>query len=298
MTLPNFIIAGTARCGTTSLYYYLKQHPEVCFPETKEPKYFSSVSLQFPHEGPGDRSVDRKVVRSFDEYQSLFSRCAGSTMIGEASSDYLYYANKTAPAIRKSLGDIHIILIIRDPAERAFSAYANMLRDSRETLSFRESLEAEEGRLAANWDWMWAYKTGGLYYEQVKTFMDNFSRVKVLLYDDLRDDPFRLLENVFTFLNVDQAFKPDITIKYSQSGKPANPLVGRFLRRSTRASAMIRNTISRLLPRSVQEFLASKLLRKVESSPEDLAFLKNYFRPDIEKLERLLQADLSQWKNA
>ena len=71
--LPNFLIIGASKCGTTALYYYLKQHPEISFSELKEPKYFSSINEQFPHNGVGDISVDKYAIRSFEEYKSLFS---------------------------------------------------------------------------------------------------------------------------------------------------------------------------------------------------------------------------------
>jgi hypothetical protein len=169
------MIVGSARCGTTSLYYYLKQHPEIGFPEKKEPKFFS-----LPHCGPGDGSVDEARVMNRTEYESLFQGMAGCKRVGDASSDYLYFHHYTAQAIRDTVGDIPILILLRDPVERAFSAYNNMLRDQREKLPFGEALKAEEERLAENWDWMWAYKSGGLYAAQVKTFQSTFSRVKVI----------------------------------------------------------------------------------------------------------------------
>ena len=62
--LPNFLIIGAAKCGTTALYYYLKQHPEISFPKLKEPKFFSSNGETFPHNGVGDVSVDKYAVKS------------------------------------------------------------------------------------------------------------------------------------------------------------------------------------------------------------------------------------------
>ena len=141
--LPNFLIVGASKCGTTALYYYLKQHPEISFPDLKEPKYFSSINAKFPHEGIGDISVDKYAVRSFDEYSSLFSNIQ-NVRVGEASPDTMYYYNKTVEEIKEKLGDIPIIIALRDPVRRGFSAYMYLKRDSREKLSFIDSLMEEE----------------------------------------------------------------------------------------------------------------------------------------------------------
>ena len=113
MSLPNFVIAGAARCGTTSLYYYLKQHPDIGFPNKKEPKYFSSIGKIFPHNGPGDHTVDRMVIRDFEAYQRLFQGVSNKR-VGEASSDYLYHHCHSAAEMRSVLGDVPIILSLRN----------------------------------------------------------------------------------------------------------------------------------------------------------------------------------------
>ena len=79
--LPNFLIIGAAKCGTTALYYYLNQHPEISFPKLKEPKFFSSTGETFPHNGVGDMSVDKYAVKSFEKYQKLFSKIKSKTMV-------------------------------------------------------------------------------------------------------------------------------------------------------------------------------------------------------------------------
>ena len=114
MVLPNFLIVGAAKAGTTALYYYLKQHKDIGFPKLKEPKYFSSSNLKFPHKWVGDSSVDKYAIRDWDKYIDLFINLKDYKRVGEASPDYLFYHNQTAPLIKEKLGDIPIIIICRN----------------------------------------------------------------------------------------------------------------------------------------------------------------------------------------
>jgi hypothetical protein len=296
MTLPNFIIAGTARCGTTSLYYYLKQHPEIGFPDKKEPKYFSSLGLQFPHNGPGDHTVDQAVVRNFETYQRLFQSLRTYKRIGEASSDYLYHHRHSVVEMRRVLGDMSIILCLRNPVDRAYSAYNNLVRDQRETLGFREALAAEEERLANNWDWMWAYKAGGLYADQVETFQNTFSKVKMVLFEDLKRDADAVVRDLFVFLGVDETFIADTSIRYSHSGNAKNRLVAFLSNRENPVAFALRRIALKIAPRSVLERIANRSLEQEEMDPTIRAELRAYFCPNIERLETLLGRELGVWK--
>lgn len=296
MTLPNFVIAGTARSGTTSLYYYLKQHPEIGFPGKKEPKYFSSLGQAFPHNGPGDQNVDRLMVRDLDSYKKLFEGLESYSCMGEASSDYLYYHQHTASEMRRVLGDIPIILCLRDPVERAYSAYNNLVRDQRETLEFAEALAAEEQRLSQNWDWMWAYKAGGLYSEQVATFLKTFSRVKVVLFEDLKKDSDSVVRELFVFLGVDESVIVDTKTTYSHSGKAKNRLIAFLSNRDNPFVFALRRMALALAPRSMLERIASRSLEQEEMDPEIRAQLRSYFQSDIAALETLLRRKLDAWR--
>ena len=152
----DFMIVGVARCGTTSLYHYLKQHPQIGLPDQKEPKYYSSKFKSYPHNGPGDYLVDEETIKSEFEYNQLFNELNNKVVIGEASSDYFYFHEKVIPDLINIYGSsLKIIICIRNPLERCYSAYSNLIRDSREQLNFREALGAESKRIKDNFDWMW-----------------------------------------------------------------------------------------------------------------------------------------------
>ncbi len=180
--LPNFLIVGAAKSGTTALYHYLSQHPEIYMSPLKEPKFITSNFLKFPFQGPGDNEVEKMIVKSFDRYCDLFKGVKNEKAIGEASADNLYYYEQAIFYIKKYIGNPKIIIILRNPIERAYSAYLHLVRDERETLSFKEALAEEEKRRKQNWEFIWFYKNVGFYFNQVKAYLENFTQVKVYFY--------------------------------------------------------------------------------------------------------------------
>lgn len=292
--LPNFLIAGVARCGTTSLYYYLKQHPDIGFPDTKEPKYFSSQHIDFPQKGIGDRTVDEKMVTNFDDYQKLFQNLGEYDFVGEASSDYFYYSKYTIPKIKNTLGDVPIIISIRNPVERSYSAYNNLIRDGRENLSFSDAIGKEQGRIKNGWDWMWYYKRGSLYAEGIEAFQDHFSNVKILIFEDFKD-PIQMLHSITDFLGVSRFEQYDVNTKYSPSGEAKNPIIKTLSSRKIPFINYIRNKLLDLFGRQRAENLAKNFFVKDELSKEVKIELSNYFMDDIKKTEKLINRDLQSW---
>ena len=293
--LPNFLIIGASKCGTTALYYYLKQHPEISFPSLKEPKYFSSINEKFPHNGVGDSSVDKYAIKTLDQYKDLFSKIENKR-VGEASPDTIYFHANTAPLIKENLGDVPIIIILRDPVKRAFSAFTALKRDSREKQNFRNGLLAESERLNNNWDFIWGYKRCGFYHDQVKTFMNHFSNVKIVLQEELKNETAAVLKEIYSFLAVDIDFKTDVSIRHNESGIPNNVISKFLLSRKNIISTTIREIMKILIPRNFLEKVASKSLYKTAISDKEIEYLKPYFHDDICKLEKLIDKDLSSWK--
>lgn len=295
MQKPNFLIVGVARCGTTSLFYYLKQHPEISFPEIKEPKFFSSVYQTYPHNGPGDFSVDNKIIKSKKAYYQLFQKFKNYKCIGEASSDYFYYHEHTIPLIKKELGDIKIIICIRNPIDRSFSAYNNLIRDSRERLSFYDGLISEESRIKNNYDWMWHYSRGSLYSQGIQSFQESFSNVKIILNEDLELNTKNIVQEVFEFLGVDPGFTPVLSDRYSTSGRPRN-LVVKILTSRIGLFSKIRNLVIKLFPRNILEIIAKHIFAKEKIDLKSKKYLKNFFYEDILNTEILIKRNLNSWK--
>lgn len=296
--LPNFLIVGAAKSGTTSLYHYLKQHPDIFIPERKECRFFSDMPGKYS--GPGDEIVNNRIIKDISEYKSLFSSNHEKKARGDISPDYLYFYKKSINNIKKYLGSqVKIIIILRNPVERAFSQYLHFFRDNREVLSFEEALRSEEQRRQNNWEWAWRYKDVGFYYNQVKAYNENFSNIKIYLYGDLTKDPLTLLKNLCLFLEVNHKFIPDISKKYNVSFIPKSNLVHNFLNQP--------NVIKNILKPFLKPFLSDKQLGelvenakminlyKPKMKKETRKHLIDIYREDILKLQDLIKRDLSHW---
>lgn len=293
--LPNFLVVGASKSGTTSLYHYLKQHPDIFLSDKqKEGRYFSQMEGNY--NGPGDSNVDLTITRSFDDYKTLFSGYNGEKAVGDISPEYLYFYEKAIPQIKKDLNDeVKIVIILRSPVERAFSGYLHFKRDRRETLSFEEGLEMEQERKANNWIWAWQYKNSGLFFKQVKAYSDNFKNVKIIVFDDFKENPDKVLKELCQFLEVDSDFAFDTSYKYNVSGNP-------------KSQALYKLETSRGLVKFIKRFIPNKLVQKIkrrytgekqmvkpEMSNDTKNKLIDFFKADILKLQKLTGNDLSKW---
>jgi len=192
------------------LYKYISTHPDVYCPALKEPKYLTNEFYSPMTTGPGDKDNLVNNIFSLSEYKSLYAGGLKKKFRIDASADLLYYYEKAIPHIKKLLGDPHIIIILRNPVERAFSAYLHLVRDKRETLSFEKALKLEDERIKKNYEFIWHYKMAGLYSAAVKAYVHNFSNALVLFQEDLNDNSAQVLNNVYKFLSIPIPLKEEI----------------------------------------------------------------------------------------
>ena len=293
--LPNFLIVGASKSGTSSLYHYLKQHPDIFLSEKqKEGRYFSQMKNCF--RGPGDTVVETTVTKDEEAYKALFEGYGQEKAVGDISPEYLYFHEQAIPLIKTTLGnDVRIIIILRNPVDRAYSAYTHFKRDKRETLSFEEALEKEMEREAQNWLWTWKYKHSGFYTAQVKAYLDSFEHVKVFLYDDLISDQPQVLKNICAFIGVDDDFQFDTTYKYNVSGDPKNQLLYKLETSRGLINALKKVIPSGLVARVKKNWTGEKQMVKSEMSQETRSNLVDFFREDIFELQKLIDRDLTNW---
>jgi hypothetical protein len=297
--LPNFLLAGAVKCGTTSLYQGLSQHPDIFTSEPKEPDFFFAQFAEIPTKGPGDDCCP--VVQGRTDYVRLFEKAAGRKVIGEGSHTSLFYHEKTIPLIKKYLGDPKIILILRNPVDRALAAYTALLREGREFLPFEEALREEVSRIRDHWRSVWFYREAGLFYAQVKAFRESFSAVKICFYEDLRTEPGTLFRELFRFLEVDESFTP--LIRSSAGDAASSPRTdlwkGLHKRQPGPVQRFARVIGRRLLGDSrwvgLRDRVRARTLIPAEMKPETRRALVHGFRDDILKLQDLLGKDLSPW---
>lgn len=295
--LPNFLIVGASKSGTSSIYHYLKQHPDIFLSNIqKEGRYFSQMSGNY--NGPGDKHLDNSITRNLEDYILLFNGFTHQKAIGDISPEYLYLYEKSIPLIKQTLNeDVKIIIILRSPVDRAFSSFNHYKRDKREQLTFEEALEKEDERRTKNWIWAWQYKNSGLYYRQVKAYLDNFKNVKVLLFEDFNDDPKKTLQEICKFIEVAPDFEFDTSYKYNVSGDPKSAVLYKL-----ETSRGLVNFVKRFVPKKLivkikNNWSGEKQMIKAAMDSDTRKNLIEFFREDILKLQNLIQKDLTRWLN-
>jgi len=300
-SMPNFLIIGAAKAGTTAVYAYLSQHPQVFMSEWKEPSFFALEGNPTPFAGPRDAVGERQRTRNLARYQELFRDAGHQLAVGEASTLYLF-TEQAAARIRHYLPDVKLIAILRNPVERAYSAYRYLRRDEREPLpSFEEALAAEDSRLLANWEPIWAYRGGGRYYAQIKRYLDLFPRdqIAIYLYEDFERRPAGVLREMFAFLGVDSTFEPDMSIRYNVSGDVRSRLVHSLFAAPSATKEIFRPLLPRAMRQRLRGIIMARNTRLSPSamSPETRQALAAFYHEDIAQLSELLGRDLSEWKN-
>ena len=301
MTLPNFLVIGAGKAGTTSLYHYLDQHPEVYMSPIKEPKFFALEGGVPEYRGPGDREVwssgTNRAISDPGEYEALFDGVGGEKAIGEASPGYL--CNAGAPGrIKRYVPDARLVAVLRDPAERAYSAYLHMIRDGREKLGFAEALGEEERRTREGWAPGWQYTREGFYCRNLRRYFELFDReqIRIYLYEDLRADPLGLMRDAFGFLGVDEAFVPDFSMRHNASGIPKSRLLVSLITRRNPLKTVLKPLLPKGLRTRISVGVQNRNLNPAPPlSPEDREWLIELYREDILGLQDLLGRDLSDW---
>lgn len=292
--LPNFFILGAAKAGTTTLYDLLGQHPEIYLSFDKEPMFFSN---------------DQRFAKGLQWYgQTFFQGGKKYPMRGEASPHYLYWAEKVAPRIRKmhNANSAKFIVVLRDPIQRGYSWYWNMVKDGYEFLSFVDALKAEEFRIRQNLaklealgSMQYGYYRGGCYATQIQEYITRFSRdqLKIVLLEDLQNDQANTLKSIFRFLCIDTK----VEIKPTRSNVSVTPR-SRFVHQYIKRSSASKNLVKYFLPYRLRHVLKSLMLKlnshefhypTIES--EATYFLKKQYVSEITRLSELTGREIFPW---
>ncbi len=301
MPKPNFFLVGAPKCGTTSLYEYLRVHPEIFMPEIKEPHYFAKdMTFNAPWH-----------VRDWDRYIALFEGADSATRIGEGSVYYLY-SRTAAREIRDFNADAKIIIMLRNPPDMMYSLHGQFLSSHNENIAdFAEALNAETERGAgqripstAHSPHVLCYAAVARYCEQVQRYLETFGRdnVHVILFDDLATDTPGVYRRALEFLGVDPEFRTTFP-KFNVGERKT--LRNMRLRHVLSRSPVLRKTIAVALPDTARGMIGSALAavtgsqinRPKQIAPELRRSLLNQFSGEIEQLGHLIGRDLSSWFN-
>jgi len=290
---PDFFIVGAPKAGTTSLYHYLIQHPDIFMPTRKEPYFF------------GDWREHQK--QDLQKYLNLFRGVPKSKVAGEASTAYLYL-ERAAKEIKTFQPDAKIIIGLRNPVDRAYSQYWHYVRNGLNE-SFEEELEAEEKRLREGWRGFRPglvppayYIESGRYSKHVARYINIFGseQVKVYLFEDLAADPEGVCLEIFKFLGVDLSQPISASQIYNSSGRLRSYTFYRLL---YSFPTWIREPVKQILPlsvlrkvRTVKEWVLQKNVKTVpEMKSATRARLQQVFNDDILYVEQLTGRDLTHW---
>jgi hypothetical protein len=291
VTLPNFIIIGAAKAGTTALYWYLAEHPDVFMSPVKEANYFAYGRDAAGRLVYGDPEVHQFPVTSLAEYEQLFAGAAGAVAIGEASPIYLE-CPQSAARIQALIPGARILCSIRHPVDRAYSNYLMYLRRRGQRLEPERDLNAGAAWARPDSRWMRI----GRYHEQLLRYFDAFPRshIHVSLFEDLTRNPPALMRDVYRFVNVEPAFTPDFATPHAPGGMPASRwLEGLF------GSTVLRAAVEPWVPTRAANWVRRLRTRNMRKAPPLPPVLKQeltgHFREDIGATSELIGRSLQHW---
>ena len=304
MTTPNFFLVGGPKCGTTAMYEYLRQHPQIFMPEDKEPHFFDP-----------DFQLPTMAAKYYDlqSYLSLFKGAEGYEWIGEASVWYLY-SEVAARNIYRFNPEAKIIVMLRSPLEMMHSLYDQQVISENEDLpTFEAAIAAEVERKQgkrippqANVKKLF-YRDAARFSQQVRRYFDTFSRqnTHVIIYDDFRADTAKAYRDTLAFLGVDTGFQPEFAV-VNANKRITSPLirrVRRFLIKPPawfppelvpKAMTFIPSTIANSVKDRLYAISTEQVTRQ-PMSPALRAQLQEEFRPEVEQLSALVGRDLTHW---
>ncbi len=288
MALPDFLIAGVPKAGTTALHTALRRHPELYLSRIKEPKFFLTDGPPPERGGPGDVETYREHVWRREDYEALFADAPPGALTGESTPFYLYDAGARR-RIRALVPDVRIIVTLRDPVERAHSNWTHLWSAGLEPIDdLVRACEAEPERVAAGWSHFWHYVGLGRYGEQLADLYELFPREQVLVfrYRDVVDRPAETLDRICAFLGVGQGLLTEVP----RRNVTAHPAPG--------ARHAVLSTLARRLPalaRPIEGLLQHRGEARRPLSWERRQRLIPYFAEDIALLQRVTGEDFGDW---
>ncbi len=287
--LPSFLCVGGAKCGTTSLYEYLRGHPQIYLPKQKELHYFAAPDLLERKGGPGTRWVLESVVKDERDYRSRFADAEQDQIIGDISPSYLN-CKGAAARIKSLIPRAKIIILLRNPVDRMFSQYMHLRRAAREKLDFDDALAAEARRDAQGWNDMFLYRQSPRAADSVERYLDLFGpdQVQIILGEELRGDLPGTVSDILGFVGADPDVNLDLSGEFNRSGMPKSRVLGRMIDASpatSLAKKIIPRRIGSVIKRRLQEFNTGE---RIELPNERRSEYLNWFEDDIRKLERLI----------
>jgi hypothetical protein len=300
VALPDFLVIGAPKAGSTALHAALARHPGLYMSPVKEPKFFLTDGPPPARGGPGDAQTYREHVWRRADYEALFDAAPAGALCGESTPLYLH-----DPAahrrIRALIPRARLIAVLRDPVERAHSNWTHLWSAGLEPIGdFVQACEEEPRRVEAGWASFWHYVGLGRYGEQLEHLYRVFPREQVLIlrYLSLVDDPAETLDRICTFLGVEPGVISTVP-RENVTAHPEATLRHQTLARVSRAVAAAGKFLPGQAGTSVKDSLEHRLQRSAPSrqplSWDEREQVLPKFEADIRLLEEVTGEDFSFW---
>jgi hypothetical protein len=284
------MIAGAQKAGTSSLKNYLSQHPDILTHATEEFPFFVN---------------DYLFQLGFEKYFpkcffNIKTPCDSKYLMGKSAG--VMYSPIAMERLKSHCAEVQIIVLLRNPVDRAHSAFIFCKRIGAETMStFEEALEAEEGRLKTDEKnaGLCAYKDRGIYHRQIEHLWNIFGkeRVHIFLFDDFKANAVGICQEIFHIQEIDSTFTPDVSVRHNVASTTRFEMLPKLM------AFVIKTNIGKLLPNKISYYLRDFIygFNKKNIDPPSIKeetknFLSGFFKPHNHRLESLIDRDLSLWK--
>ena len=302
--LPDFLVIGAGKSGTTSLDKYLNQHPQIFVPKVKEPNFFGYENTKVEDLNGNEADIKHflRSTTTLDKYLEIFKDAAPDQIKGETSNTYMYH-HGAPERIKHYIPDVKLIAVLRQPANRLYSRFLHLARENR--------LPSEEFSDCLDKTSIWWERNDlikeGFYYKNLAKYFALFPRenIKIYLYDEFQNNSEKILQEIYEFLGVDKNFKPDQSVRYNQSGFVKNKSLNKVIGQGGIISQYMRRLLPKVLLDKIKgnltlkrriNNLRGKNLSRPALDPAIKQFLTfEVYHDDIKRLQDLIGKDLSHW---
>ncbi len=300
MALPDFFVAGVPKAGTTALHSALARHPSLYMSPVKEPKFFLTDGPPPAEGGPGDLKTYREHVWRRTAYEALFDGARAGHIKGESTPFYLF-SRDAQVRIKALIPDAKLIVVLRDPVERAHSNWAHMWSAGLDPSGdFLDACASEQQRIAAGWADFWRYTGLSMYGEQLRHLYTVFPRERVLVfrYRALLADPVPVLDRVCSFLGVRTGLLTEVpreNVTAQPHATARHSVVSAARRASTTLSALLPGHLGAKMTDQLENILQQDAAPRRPLTWEQREALVPVFKADIALLEDITGEDFSDW---
>lgn len=313
--IPNFFVIGTAKAGTTSLYHYLSQHPDVYLPPIKETNHFAMGDIDESRLDPVyKRDVQLDLARYIKggmrntvhiahvkrrlDYEALYSGVQKEKAIGEISNSYIICPS-AIPSIKSEYPEAQLLVMLRNPISRAWSHFLMNQREGKvQSNDFVTEVMQDYSASHRGWGVNHQYLELGLYAKQLKNVFKHFApgQVKWFLFEDFVAEPDQVMRQITDHLGIDQEFHFNFSKKANQAGVPRSRMINQLL-----VNSGLVHSLKSLASEKQKSWVKSKLYKRGKDlnkmSSSEANFLYKFYQSDIAELSDLLSVDFaSYWK--